>query len=365
MKKRIAFVIYSLNSGGAERVVSTLANGLSNYFEITIITLTNIKPFYPLDEKINVINCLDNINPSKNFLESLITNYKLYRQIRLIAKDLSIDLLIGFMTNTNILTVLAANKLKIPVLISERINPDFSTLPKFWGIMRKLTYPHANYLIIQTEPIKRYFEKFVKKNKLIILPNPISSVHKVCKEKVILPSKENIVLSVGRLSNQKGHDVAIKAFSKVNPNNWQLHIVGEGPKRKEYEDLISKLQMTEKIKLIGRNNNISNYYLKSKIFIFPSRFEGFPNALTEAMYMGLPCISTDCPTGPSELINNGQNGFLISVDDVESLSNNLEKLIYDSQSRLILGENAVVSVKHLEEEKVVNQWSKLILSSLN
>lgn len=364
-KKRIAFVIYSLNSGGAERVVSTLANGLSNYYEITIITFTNIPPFYPLDKKIKVVHCFDELKPSKNFLDSITINYRLYKKIKKTAKTLSIELLIGFMTNTNILTVLAAKSLRIPVLISERINPEFSTLPKFWSIMRKLTYPSANCLIVQTEPIKKYFEAFVKTNKLIILPNPISSVHQEFKEKINLPIKENIVLSVGRLSNQKGHDIAIKAFTKLKPNNWELHIVGEGPKRKVYKELISKLKMTDKIKLIGRDNNISNYYLKSKVFIFPSRFEGFPNALTEAMYMGLPCISTDCPTGPSELINNGKNGYLISVNDIENLTTNLEKLINDESLRLELGTNAVLSVIHLEEEKVVNQWSELITQSLS
>jgi len=364
-KKRIAFVIYSLNSGGAERVVSTLANGLSNYFEITIITLTNITPFYPLDKKIKVVHCFNNLKPSKNIVDSLVINYKLYKKIKKTAKLLSIDLLIGFMTNTNILTVLAAKSLKMPVLISERINPKFSILPKFWSIMRRLTYPNANYLIIQTEPIKQYFEAFVQKNKLIILPNPISSVHREFKNRINLPKKENIVLSVGRLNNQKGHEIGVKAFSKLKPNNWELHIVGEGPKRKKYEDLISELKMTDKIKLIGRDNNISNYYLKSKIFIFPSRFEGFPNALTEAMYMGLPCISTDCPTGPSELIDNGENGYLIPVDDVENLTTKLELLINDKSSRDKLGDNAALSVTHLEEDKVVQQWLKLISESIN
>ncbi|SKB46433.1 glycosyltransferase family 4 protein [Maribacter arcticus] len=364
-KKNIAFVIYSLNSGGAERVVSTLANGLTKYYNVTIITFTDIPPFYELDEKVNVVYCFSNLQPSKNFIDSISTNYNLFKQLKVKSKALSIDLLIGFMTNTNILTVLAAKSLKIPVLISERINPKFSILPKLWSIMRRLTYPSANYLIIQTEPIKHYFEAFVKKDKLKILPNPISSVHREFKEKINLPIKENIVLSVGRLSNQKGHDIAIKAFTKLKPNNWELHIVGEGPKRKEYEELIIKLKMTDKIKLIGRDNNISNYYLKSKIFIFPSRFEGFPNALTEAMYMGLPSISTDCPTGPSELIDNDKNGYLIPVDDVENLTANLEILINNKSLRTKLGDNAALSVTHLEEDKVVEQWLKLISESLN
>lgn len=362
--KTIAFVIYSLNSGGAERVVSTLANALINKYSVTIITFTDITPFYPLNNKIKIVHLFNNLTPSKNVLDSIIINFKLYTKIKKTAKLLSIDLLIGFMTNTNILTILAAKSINRPVLISERNNPECSHLPKFWSTMRKFIYPSTNFLIIQTQPIKEYFEKFVKKDKLQILPNPISSSHQKHKLNSSKQEKYNIVLSVGRLSNQKGHDIAIKAFTKINPDNWELHIVGEGPKRNEYEKLIGNLKMTSKIKLIGRDNNISNYYIKSKIFVFTSRFEGFPNALTEAMYFGLPCISTNCPTGPSELIENGENGFLIDIDDSESLSKKLEKLIRDEKLRRILGSKAEKSVAYLNEEQVVSKWDKLISKTL-
>ncbi|CAN0586723.1 unnamed protein product, partial [Ectocarpus sp. 12 AP-2014] len=287
MKKNIAFVIYSLNAGGAERVVSTLSNNLTTKFNITIITLVNSKPFYELNNNVNVVSCKENLEPSKSFIESLQTNYQLYQDIKRICKNLSIDLLIGFMTTTNILTILVSKSINIPVIVSERIYPKFSNLSTFWRLMRRFTYTKTNILVVQTKPIMQYFNSFIPKEKLRILANPISSKHSFTKNNHQI-NRENIVLNVGRLTEQKGQEIAIRAFAKANPPNWQLHLVGEGPKKREYSKLISELGMDDKILLIGRNNQISEYYLKAKLFVFPSRFEGFPNALTEAMYMGLP-----------------------------------------------------------------------------
>ena len=229
--------------------------------------------------------------------------------------------------------------------------------------MRRVTYPKANILVVQTKPILKYFNAFMKIEKLKILANPISSTLQEAKDNIQIP-KENIILNVGRLTNQKGQEIAIRAFSSVNPQDWQLHLVGEGPKRKEYSSLIRKLGMEDKILIIGRDNQISSYFLRSKIFVFPSRFEGFPNALTEAMYMGLPCISTNCPTGPSELIEDGVNGFLTPVDNIEILAETINKLVCNTRLRQVIGLKAAESVSHLEENKVVKQWQQLINESL-
>ncbi len=363
MKKNIAFVIYSLNSGGAERVVSTLANGLADKHNITIITLINDKPFYFINDRVNIVACKSSSKKSISFLASLKTNYQLYLSIKKISISHSINLLIGFMTTTNILTILVAKSLNIPVIISERIYPSFAKLSNFWRVMRRLTYPKANMLVVQTEPIMQYFKSFLPTEKLQILANPISSKHSEVRNNLQV-QKENIILNVGRLTYQKGQDLAIKAFAQINPANWKLHLVGDGPKKNEYSNLISELGMNDKIELVGPNNQISQYYLKAQIFIFPSRYEGFPNALTEAMYMGLPSISSDCPTGPSELIKNGNNGFLIPVDNIEHLVSKLNLLMNDVTLRQKMGQKAADSVKHLEESKVVEKWSKLIYEML-
>lgn len=361
-KKNIAFIIHSLSSGGAERVISTLSNQLIDTYNINIITFVNAPPFYPLDKRIKLLSCFDNINPSSNIFQALNTNYVLYKKISGFLKSEAIDLCIGFLTTSNVLSVLAARSNNIPVIVSERINPNSSKKPLVWERLRKFTYPKADYVIIQTQKIRSFFSSWIEDSKLRILANPLSPNLKYVE--TLDESRDNIVLNVGRLTDQKGQDILIKAFSKLNPPGWKLIIVGEGRKRPNYEDLIRKLQMTEKIYLLGRQKDISKYYNSAKVFAFPSRFEGFPNALIEAMYMNLPCISTDCPTGPSELISDGFNGFLVEIDDEETFREKLNMLVNNQDLRIKFSENGKKAVERFSVETVVKEWEGIIVSAL-
>jgi len=361
-KKTIAFVIPTLTSGGAERVVSTLGNELVNEFNVVIINFDANLPFYQLDERIKLRYCLAKIEPSKNSWESLKLNYGLFKRISAIFKIEKVDLGIGFMTTANVITILAARTNKIPVIISERIDPNHATTPSAWKQIKKWVYPKTDYLVVQTEPIKKYFATRMSEAKLVILPNPLSN--ELSPSNKGSSQRENIILNVGRLSDQKGQDILIKAFSRLNPPQWKLVIVGEGPKREAYQKLISSLDMEDKISLVGQTKNISNYYNSAKIFAFTSHFEGFPNALIEAMYMGLACISTDCPTGPSELISNGENGFLINVNDDYELSEKLSILIKDQKLIQSFSNAAQKSVQKFKAESVTKEWKKIIFLAI-
>lgn len=356
--KTIAFVIPSLSSGGAERVVSTLSNELIKDFNVVIINFGTNTPFYQLDDRIKLLYCREKIEPSKNFWESLKLNYGLYKRVSAIFKIENVDLGIGFMTTANVLAIMAAKANKIPVLISERIDPVHATTPLAWKHIKKWVYPKTNYLIVQTEQIKKFFAKRMSETKLLILPNPLSN--ELSPNNSGNPPRKNIILNVGRLSNQKGQDNLIKAFANLNPFQWELVIVGEGPKREAYEKLIGDFGMEEKISLVGQIKNISEYYNSAKIFAFTSHFEGFPNALIEAMHMGLACISTDCPTGPSELIINGENGFLIQVNDEKTLSEKLSILINDKKLIESYSIAAQKSTQKFKVESVSKEWKRII-----
>ncbi|MDF0717419.1 glycosyltransferase family 4 protein [Muricauda sp. 334s03] len=362
--KNIAFVIHSLGSGGAERVVTTLANNLSHTYKVTIVTFIKSEPFYELNNNVRVQHCITDIEPSQNVFQSIRLNFKLYRRICQLAQEHSFDLLIGFMTQSNVLTVLCGKKIGVTTIISERNNPQLDITPKFWKALRRITYPWTDKLVVQTKPIADFYRPYIPKKKIEVIQNPIARSYTDHLRYAQKTSRENVILHVGRLCDQKGQEIAIKAFAELKLDNWELLLLGEGPKRKSYEELIAKLGLKDKIKLLGRMKNVSDYYLKSSIFVFPSRYEGFPNALTEAMYMGLPSISSDCPTGPSELIQNGQNGFLIPLDDISELHEKMAKLISDNQLRQELGENAHLSVKHLEEDNISNLWKGIIADSL-
>ena len=358
LRKRIAFVINTLKSGGAERVVSILSNELAEEYDVTIITLSRMTPFYALDPSITVVPCLDRIPPSKNFLQSIRMNRRLALRIRTLLQENEADLCISFMTTTNILCCWAASRLNLPVIISERNNPQFEDqhLSRFWKYMRRKYYPKADKIIVQTKGILDFFSSWLPKKKLHIIPNPINPDFKYKRPE----HREQIILNVGRLSFQKGQEYLIEAFTKLNPSNWKLYILGEGPRRKELEELVKRAGMEDRILLPGRTTEIEQHYLKSGIFAFSSKYEGFPNALMEAMYFGLPCVSFDCPTGPAEMIEDGVNGFLVPVGDTDLLASRLGELCADEELRLRLGDKAHKSQDRFTLNHVIKDWKSLI-----
>ncbi|NEU08814.1 glycosyltransferase family 4 protein [Flavihumibacter sp. R14] len=357
-KRTIAFIIQTLSSGGAERVVSTLANELCEEYNVIIITLIKFQPFYELSPKIKLLHCVESVPPSKNIFQALQSNYKLFSKISEFIKTHRIDLTIGFLTSANVLAVLASKFNSIPVMISERNNPFLSKAPFFWEFLRKKTYPKAEYLIVQTEKIYNYFAPFVDSEKLKILPNPISSGLTLSRNPNEIRNK--IILNVGSLTKQKAQDQLIKAFAGINYGEWELHIVGRGPKEDEYRELIESLKLKDKVMLLSPTAEVEKHYNSAAIFAFTSIYEGFPNALIEAMHFGLACVSTDCPTGPSELINNGENGFLIPMNDQAALQGHLQSLIDNETLRAKIATQAIESVRRFEAKTIVRQWKDLI-----
>jgi len=357
-KKTIAFVINSLTSGGAERVVSILVNALVQKYNIIIITFVKAPIFYELNDKILVRSCTNKLSPSKNAFQAISSNFFLVKKIRYFLKENDVDLCIGFMTTANILSVIASKLQHIPVIISERNNPylEDHTIPMFWKKLRRLVYPRTNYLVVQTEGIKKFYKGFIKQRQLKIIPNPINPSFKNIHGVV----RENIVLNVGRLSEQKAQDVLIRAFANIKPKGWKLYIAGNGEKKENLQLLINDLNMTDQIELLGTVKNVERLYSTSKIFAFTSIFEGFPNALLEAMHFGLACISTDCPTGPSELIQNDKTGYLIPMNDEKALENRLTFLINNHQEIERIGNAARISTKNYNVDSIVSKWENLI-----
>ncbi|RKE95314.1 glycosyltransferase family 4 protein [Ichthyenterobacterium magnum] len=359
MKKKIAFVIPGLESGGAERVVSTLANELCNKYEIIIITLWDVEPFYHLNNAIKHIKCAEKPLISVNIFQALWNNFLLLKKIKKIISNYEIELTIGFTTTANILATLASKSKKIPCIISERSNPNIYTLNKLWNYLRKKTYKRADFLVVQTKQNQSYFNKFTTNKKLIVLPNPLSK--ELTRNKKRNPNKDNIILNVGRLDKNKSQDLLIRAFSNIKTDGWRLIFVGDGEEKSNYINLTKSLGIESMVSFVGNDTKVYNYYNSSKIFAFTSQSEGFPNVLTEAMYFQLPCISTNCPNGPSEIINDGINGYLIPINDQFLLEQKLTDLMHSENLCKKFGENAFLSVKKYQTENVVRKWDELIL----
>lgn len=363
-KRKTAFIIHSLTLGGAQRVLTTLANNFVDSQEVTIITFIDGEPFYKLKKDIKLIACYNEIKPSPNPIQALQSNYSLFKRINTIVRKNNFDVLIGFMTTANVLATLVGKFNGIPVIISERTNPHHQILPKFWKLMRTISYRYSDMLVVQTQIIKRYFEDKIPENKLVILPNPLSI--ELTDKRVLnnYAEKKNIILSIGRLTKSKAHDILIKAFAQTDYKEWELWIAGDGPEFDQLLKLTRDLNIDGNVKLLGLFKDVPSLYNVSKIFAFSSTYEGFPNALIEAMHFGLACISTDCPTGPSELIKDGENGYLVPVNDINEMSLKLKNLMKSDPTIIRFGKKSVVTVHSFEEQYVVQKWKNIINNSI-
>lgn len=353
--KKVTFIIPNLNSGGAERVVTILANAMVDQYKVAIITYIKTKPFYPLHPNINLSYCVDEVIPSKNFLHAICNNLNLLYKIIVQLQRNKPDLVVGFLTSANVLSALAAKFLGVKSLICERNNPEKEYSPKFWKLMRRLAYPLADGLTVQTHGVKNFYKDWIPVRKIFIVPNPLSDTITAMP---VETSKEKIVLSVGRLSPQKSHELLIESFAKAKcTQDWTLIILGEGERRTKLEELIVSLGLEEKVKLPGRSKKIEDWYSKSSIFALTSRYEGFPNALIEAMYMKNSCVAMNCDYGPSELLNHGISGELVAYGDTTSFAASLDKLIKSKELRAKYGEAARLRASDFRVSKVIEVWS--------
>lgn len=359
-KHKIAFLINSLSSGGAERVLTTLANNFIKTYEVSIITFISTPPFYDIDKRINVIPCFDIIRPSTNPFQALIGNYRLFKKIDNIIKNNDFDLLISFMTTANVLGIGVGKLNKIPVIISERTNPYHQQLPRLWQWLRTISYRYSDILVVQTETIKKFFDGKINQDKLRILPNPISNELTTNRILNNYSNKKNVILNVGRLTPLKGQEMLIRAFAQTNHKGWELWIAGNGPEHDKLRKLTNELKVGEQVKLLGLVKDTPTLYNTSKIFAFSSTYEGFPNALIEAMHFGLACVSTDCPTGPAELIKDGENGFLVPMNNIKAMSEKLT-ILMDKPSKIeAFGKKSVLTVLQYEEYNVISKWENIM-----
>ncbi|MCA0153006.1 glycosyltransferase family 4 protein [Winogradskyella vincentii] len=362
-KKKIAFVIGGLTPGGAERVITNLSNSLSEDFDITIITFVHSDPFYTLNESVKVVSCFKKLSKPSSFIGSLKLNYSILKRVSSIIKQENIDLLIGFITQANIKAVIAAKLNKIPCLISERNDPLKNDIPKFWVLLRKFIYPKANCLIVQTEKVKQVYDSMIKTKEMVVLPNPISSELSQLREPYTA-NREKIILSVGTFNNDKRQEKIINAFNEIKSDDWELLLLGDGPNESKLRDLIETLNLSHKVQLISKVKNVQDYYNKASVFAFASKAEGFPNVLLEAMHFGLPSISTDCNYGPSELIINGINGFLVPVDNQDMFVEKLNELMRNNDIKMSFSIKSKETTEKFRDTYVTSSWKTLILRHL-
>lgn len=368
---KIIFLVSSLNSGGAERVASLLSNEWASRGEKITLILTYSgrgECFYSLSDQVELIYLADLVGDGGR---SLISYLKRYLVLRRFIADRKPDLVLSFLTNVNVSAILASLGLKIPIVVSERIHPALYNPGLIWRICRKLFYPLADLVVMQTSEGMDWLKNNIPRAKGLCIPNPVVSplplVSPILKVDSVIREGRRFVLAVGRLDYQKGFDLLISAFSSVlqNSDQWDLVILGDGSERDNLTNIIFELGLEDRVFLPGRAGNIGEWYQRADIYVMSSRYEGFPNTLAEAMAYGCPVISYDCDTGPRDMIRNNINGCLVTpVGCIPALAEALSTLIFDGDMRFSIGKHAKEIGERYSMTAIVNYWDRAFQSVL-
>jgi len=357
---RICCVIASLGSGGAERVLLELCSAWqARGDEVTLLTLDDGRAdFYAVPTGVKR-RPLDLASRSMSASDAVRTNIMRVSVLRGAFREAAPDAIVSFTDRTNVLALLSASGLGIPVVVSERIDPRRHHIGRAWSLLRRMTYPSAAGVVVQTEAVREWAEDVVSPSRVAVIPNPLRPVAAPA-----LPAgaRDSRVTAMGRLVPQKGFDVLIRAFATLADEfpDWQLTILGEGPERPALESLTQSLGLTGRVEMQGRTSDPDAFLASTAVFALPSRYEGFPNALLEAMANGCACVSTRCDSGPSDLITDGENGRLVAVDDVMQFAEALGTLMSDANVRSQLGQQARKSVRRFSLDTVVSAWDQVL-----
>ena len=347
--EKILIVTRNMVGDGAERVIAQLSNFFVAHGKICkIITLNDEEVFYALDSRVAVLPV--GFKSSNKVLDKLLR----YQKVREMVLRERPDLVLSLPEEIGIYVLLALLGTGIPVYVSERNNPWVMPDVKITRILRTCMYPFAKGLIFQTKTAMSFFPESIRR-KGVVLSNPVDAQRIPAQHS---GQREKLVVAAGRLSPQKNMPLLLKAFaifSRKHPE-YRLRIYGEGELREELVALAEALEIGQKVEFPGRSASLLEKMNPAAMFVLSSDYEGMPNVLLEAMCMGMPVISTDCPSGgPLELIEDGVNGLLVPVGDEKALSEAMEKLT-DPVYAKELADHALKLREKLTSEAVFASW---------
>lgn len=404
--KRIAFYIGDLSKGGAEHVIRNLAEYFHSLgVETYMVTKLEGEDEYDLSEGITRI--IADITPEEE--KGRIYNlFARIHKLKKIWKEINPDIVVSFIRKNNLMALASATPLKIPTVVSVRSDParEFGS-----DMIRRLSFAmfkRAAGIVVLTNEAKDYFSPALQK-KAVVMPNAIDrkfvDVLEAKKEwygvdgdaladsdnpdaiSLMYAKRRHEVITVGRIDDNKNQKMLVDAFAMVADKHpdWTLHIYGDGEGRMNLVEHVVGLDkqaasegryragnrdeegnytnISDRIIFHGVTDNVANVMAGRAIFVLPSKQEGMPNALIEAMVMGMACISTDCPCGgPRDLIKDGVNGLLTQVTDVSTMADDLDNLMSDETLRQVLGTQASLLIDRVHPDKVCRQWQEYLES---
>lgn len=373
MTRRLTITVPSLSLGGAEGVAAMMANYWADEGDVvTLITLDSRETdTFSLSEAVQR-QALGMMRDSGSLLHAVLNNRQRVRRLREAISESQPDVVISLTDRMNVLTLLAARKSNWPVLISERSDPRHHLMGRVWSFLRKRTYPRAAALVVQTQGVAEYFRKWLPSIRIKVIPNAVPAprspnISVVTEETILARPPSHVVLGMGRLSHEKGFDLLIDAFSKLAASfpNWKLRILGEGPLRELLQATINQRGLQDRIELAGWVSDPELALDQGDLFVLSSRYEGFPNALLQSMSRGLPCISSDCESGPADIAQEGLQFLRVPVEHVGLLSEVMGLFMQDESLRKEFAINNLQVTEKFSLARYFQSWDQLIEQTIS
>ena len=354
---KICCAIPTLIPGGMERVMSVLVNGFVNYPNTEVHLLLygkGVTIFYDLDKRVIIHRPTFHFSDSHRSLSTLRSMCYLRKTV----KTITPDAVLSFGEYFNSFVLLSTIGLRVPIYVSDRSSPNVP-MGRIHRWLRKILYPRAAGVIAQTQIAKEIYSKIYTPKSITVIGNPIRHISQI--EKV---EQSNTIISVGRLIKTKHYDRLIRIFNQIGRTDWNLMIVGGDAQKQnqmvKLEALLKELGQPKNIILAGNRSDVDELLLKSRIFVFTSSSEGFPNAIGEALSAGLPVVAYDCVAGPSDMVHNGENGYLIPLFEDEVFIQKLNHLMNNPEERERMGKKSLEYALDYSEEAICKQYYQFI-----
>lgn len=360
---RVAIVIHSLVGGGSERVAAELAGLLAESgCAANLISLDRPRAGeHPLDLNVPRRD-LDVLGESRGLWAAVRANRHRVAVLSAALRELNPDVVVSLTDKTNVLAILATGRVGVPVVVSERIDPRHHPIGLSWEMLRRWTYRQAAAIVVQTQAVAEWARRVAPRVPVHVIPNAVRRPPRWVSERRRARPPGQRVVAIGRLERQKGFDLLLQAFGavrKVHPAA-ELRIVGEGSERRRLEHLTDRLGLARHVQYAGWVPDVWDVLADADVFVLSSRYEGFPNALLEAMACGVACVAFDCPSGPGEIIRQQVDGLLVPAGAAQELATAVARLLADESLRRRLGAAAESVIERFDRQSYLRRWLQVL-----
>lgn len=350
--KRILIVVHSLQRGGTERVAVNLARELSSDADVELCLLSSLPNFYEWEGKLHHPSVILSSCRALRF-------FSLLQHIIQTIKRSKPQLVISLGWSTNIISILAGRCTNTQVIISERTDPRQHEISMSWRLARRLTYPYATCLVVLSENFRVHCLKW--NSNIRVIPNFVRL--RFLEPRHLIGDNPHLI-TIGRLSKEKGTKDLLKVFSKVQQRLAlvRLTIIGDGPLEHQLKSLAKECHLSH-IDFINDTNEVEEFLDDADLFLFSSFYEGFPNAVAEAMSAGLPVIAFNDNSGTTDLLQNCEGAILISDRDTDAMAEAVVSLLADSSRYTSMSIASLQFVKQYSNDRVMSLWRELVNST--